>query len=1053
LRGIIGMALVVGLLASITLPVNADTTTGNIQGQITSPNGQPAANVGVIAAAPSGRFTARSDAKGFFSLVGLTPDTYTVTFSLPGYQDAVINGVTVNATQTTTVNQALVQRLKSIGTTTSRASGVSAFQPQQPVDTYSVTGTQIQTALGKPHGTSESALLTTLPGATTDSSGYPVIRGGRENDEGFQFEGIDYTDAITSQFVNGLNLNGVQSFQLSPGAGDASVGNAGTGQINITVKRGSRPAFGSVEQDIGAPSFNRQFAAEYGFATPNGRLSNYLSFTGQGNGYTYGNHANDLEYIGRPSSNYYRSVRDFVNNAVYRFGRDNSQSLQLLYQNQSNTFFSTENFPNPYFRSNDPVFLYYANLYTGLSKAEIQQVMPLSYGQVDPIQRVNRPYAQNQPNDTVKLQYTNSLNASTYFTAKFYKVNATAIFDNPYNDAASYGPGAVGDEYSLQGGQRTGFAADITKQLGSKHLLALGGKYEFVHPINTYNSATYGLFNDIFDPVGGQELFDALPANSPSCDPTGAAGPVCGYLQQYFPNGVPRLPAYDQSPQTNRHDLSYYISDQFQATDKLKINAGLRVDGTHFELPGLTDGAYLPASGNGYTSAYYYPTATTVDAAGNPIAAKDVLADPGNERRQPSVLEPRFGFAYQFNPRNSVTFSYGRSVQLPAISYVDARAASNNTLAFAGIPADLTVCGPTGDRACRDYADQLYWLQQNNGAGIPIEAAKPATFTNYDASLQHDFGNGLAVKLTPFYRRGYDVFALVASQRIVNGVPLVDANGNPQLNPSVTTNAGINRTTGLEFYLTKTATYGFSGSLAMTYINEFSNVIPTSANEDFFPSIPPPSLALGNQYRVGFISPFNVVAALQYRTHSGFRINPIVSYDRGYPYGSGNLTAIAYNGTNYNVPQTNVTNQSATGGTTGATNYVDPANPGSIFNPNIAASRGTPETSSAGGNLTKARLNTTVSFEFNRPNTRNTVGVLVGNLFNQLYGEPALNARYQPVATGISGPLSGSSSNTARFGPGLGYVNYGSVRGYNQPYLLTPNGSPRTFRLYYQYAL
>lgn len=1064
------MALVISLMTSLAVPTLADTTTGNISGTVTA-NGQPVANVSVTAVAPAGRATSRTDAKGFFSLVGLSPDTYSVIFTAPTYGDVTVNGVTVNATQTTSVNQVLQTRLKSIGSTTSRATGVSAFQPQQPTDTYSINAAQIQTALGKPHGTSETSLLVSLPGATFDSSGYPVIRGGRENEEGFQFEGIDYTDAFTSQFVNGLNLNGVQSFQLTPGAGDASVGNAGTGQINITVKRGSRPAFGSAEQDIGTPSFNHQFAAEYGFATPNGRISDYFSFTGQGNGYTYGNHLNNLEEIGRPSSTYYRKVRDFINNAVFKFGKDNSQSVQLLYQNQANTFYTGANFPDPGWRTNDPVFDFYANFYTGLSKSAIDQIVGYEYGQTSLVGSRGRPLrTENQPNETMKLQYSNAIDASTFFTAKFYKVNATAIFDIPYNNSAAYGPGSVGDTYSMQGGQRTGVAVDLTKQLGTKHLLGFGGRYEFLHPIDSYNSSTLGFFDYVFGGAGSgantfSEVYDFLPSNNPSCVSLVAAFGInpCGYLNgsqtflggnttNYFPGGVPRLPNYDQSPTANRHDYAYYISDQFQATDKLKINLGLRVDGTKYEIPGLTDGAYLPASGNGYSSAYYLPTAVKFDAAGNPIASGDVLTDPGNATRRPSALQPRFGLAYQFTPRDAVTFSYGRSVQLPAIAFVDNRTPSAAYAPFNSIPANAAVCGPTGDRACRSYGDQLFWENQNTSAGIPVTAAKATTFLNLDASYQHDFGRGLSVKMTPFYRRGYDVTALVATQKIINGVPVADANGTPVLNPSVTTNLGISRTTGLEFYLTKTAAYGLSGSLSMTYINEFSNVVPTTGGEDFFPSIPPPSLALGNQYRVGFLSPFNAVASVQYKWHNGFRINPIVNYDHGYPYGSGLLTAFAYRGNNYNLPQTNNTVPAALGGTAAATQYVDPANPGTIFAPNVAATRGTPEGNSAGGNLTKARIATSVSFEYNKPGTRNTLGVLVGNLFNQYYTQPTLNGRYQPVATGISGPLSGTSSNTPRFGPNLGYVNYGPIRNFNQPYLLTPNGTPRSFRFYYQYA-
>jgi hypothetical protein len=160
---------------------------------------------------------------------------------------------------------------------------------------------------------------------------------------------------------------------------------------------------------------------------------------------------------------------------------------------------------------------------------------------------------------------------------------------------------------------------------------------------------------------------------------------------------------------------------------------------------------------------------------------------------------------------------------------------------------------------------------------VPIQPTKPATFSNWDLSFSHVFPNAVGVKVTPFYRRGYDAPVLVAGPKLTAaGQPVFDANGAPILNPSVTTNLGINRTTGVEMQVTKDAALGVSGQLTATYINELTNILPTQSNEDFFPSVSLASLALGNVYRVGFLSPFQTNLALQYKTRGGFRINPIV---------------------------------------------------------------------------------------------------------------------------------------------------------------------------------
>ena len=1050
------MALVIALLTSLAAPTLADVTTGNISGTVTS-DGKPVAGVAVAAVAPSGRYTATTDAKGFFGIVGVQPDTYAVTFTKSGYGDASVAGVTVNPNLTATVNQTIATRLTNIGRTATRATGVSAFQPQQPVDTYSVNSTQIQTLLGKAHATSESALLIALPGATLDKNGYPVLRGGRENDEGFQFEGIDYTDAFTNQFVNNLSLNGVGNFQLTPGAGDASIGNTGTGAINATVKRGTRPAFGSIEGDLGGPAYYHFGNVEYGFATPGNKFSSYFTVnaTNNQNGQC-GRRNQDINLIGCQQIFNYFTNHDVITNSVVKFGKDGNQNLQLFYQNEVARFTAGNNFPQNSFRVGDAVFnsQFLPNLIGPNNAANRRAFNPItalepgqSYycanplGACDQPQPLNRAAAtQIQPNETVKLQYSNTLNSSTFFTVKAYKVNAVGIFDYPYSNAAALAFGGGNDILVNQGGQRTGIAGDITKQIGSKHLLGFGAKYEFIHPIDSYLSASYGLLAAGY---GGNDFAfgDFLPVS--------AGG--SGYLAPFFGGqaNVPRIPLYDQNPTIQRKDYAYYIKDEFQATDKLKISAGLRVDGTSLNYPALRDGAYnVPG---GYSSSGYFPIGTG-STGGVPDPAKDVYADV-SQYPKISVLEPRFGFAYQFTPRDSVTFSYGRSAELPPISFVDNHFPTAPFAPYRGIPSTGAFCGPTGDRTCRDYADQLYWDYQNTD-GIPYTPVKAETFTNLDASYQHDFGRGLAVKLTPFYRRGYDVLVQTATQKTINGQLAFTPQGNPILNPSVSSNAGINRTTGVEFYLTKTSAYGFSGSLSLTYINEFTNVVPGSGSEDFFPSIPIPSLALGNLYRVGFISPFNGTLAVQYKSRSGFRVNPIIGFNVGYPYGVGLLTAASINGVNVNLPNTNVTIPAALGSSPAATRYVDPANPGSVFAPNIAATRGTPENNSAGGTLTNTRLNTAnISFEYNKPNTRSTYGLLMTNIFNNVYGGPSLNGRYQPVATGISGPRTGTTTSAATFGENYGYVNYGSNRGGTLPFLVTPNGTPTQFRFYYQLSL
>jgi len=161
------------------------------------------------------------------------------------------------------------------------------------------------------------------------------------------------------------------------------------------------------------------------------------------------------------------------------------------------------------------------------------------------------------------------------------------------------------------------------------------------------------------------------------------------------------------------------------------------------------------------------------------------------------------------------------------------------------------------------------------------------------------------------------------------------------------------------------------------------------------------------------------------------------------------LTPTYINGVAYNVPNTN--GNSIGSAPAGPSCYVDPMNPGSLFNPNVAACRGEAESSSPGGKLTAPQGFMDMTLEYSAPNSPLTYGVDVANLFNQVYGGAQLNGRYEPIATGISGPLTGYSTS------GINYTafpsawpKYGSFMNPNGVYVNVPGEYGRTFYFYIQ---
>jgi hypothetical protein len=513
------------------------------------------------------------------------------------------------------------------------------------------------------------------------------------------------------------------------------------------------------------------------------------------------------------------------------------------------------------------------------------------------------------------------------------------------------------------------------------------------------------------------------------------------------------------------------------------INIGSRVT---FDIGARMDGAV-------YRS--YNPFCFFNGCAANPQDVDPSTVTP--QYTQPSVFEPRGSLAVQITKNDALRFSYGRSVNLipgqgygtpfqifnmpsqlnyiPALDSAAAPECGNNLNA-----SRVSATNPAGLVQCQTYGQQLYWSNDQQDAP-DVGGTLPPIYNNYDVAYQHQFANGMGLRLTGFYKRGYNVATLLllhASAPDPNtGVPNIVIYGGGS--------SGVERTTGSEFYFTlPDRREGFSGYLSATYINSFSNIPPGSSGEEGVDPLYNASTAANNLlFHVGYLAPVTAHAGLVYRTH-GFRVNPIFSYDNGYPIGVGNLTAFGANGfvVGYlngkptQVTQTNlglaspcvyVSSCGNTGATSLATNYVDPANPGSYLNPNIAATRGTNEGNDAGALRSHDRLGIDLDLEYEL-NKRSTLGAYIGNVFNNPYGlsalsngiEPFANNRYQAVANGVAGPMTGTTSSGFYNGTvpvqnsyNGGVANYPTYDCGYCAYVLPPGGTGRSLRFYYQLKL
>jgi hypothetical protein len=1028
---------------------------GNINGTLVDLSTKaPVVGATVILSSASATYTAKTDAHGFFQINGVPTDTYVLTFVATGYPRTSLTGVTIQGDQTLSAGQQTITKIATIGTVRSQSVS-SVFQPTQTTDQTTISGTRALIAAGKAASTDESALALSVPGVQLDDSGALIIRGGLKSEVGYQLDGVPITEPFLGG--NGTNgfINGLGSLQVVEGQGDASQGNVGAGVINIVPKRGTSPPFGLFDIEAGGPNFNHQGDFEFGIASPNGRVSDYVSYNGQRYVPYYGYRSDDPANYGDIDGVGYVKNDDILNNFIYKFGKNNAQSVKVLLQFRDLQEYGdvtglTGRVPytaNPYF---------YSSLLgeSTLTPAQIAPYLPiLPYAPTSDASPTEASLTSFNPTRFFEAEYDNSLDASTFLAIKSYNFNQIQGGTNYYPENTS---GFGNAAFSNTGGSQTGVKLDITRTFGEKNTVTLGASIANNHPIWD------GLF-------AGDSAFLLTLLNTVGAtgvDPSIADFLPGGYANAAANNGP--IPSFGIN--YNKTDFqigTLYLRDQFQATSKLKFDLGLREDienwkqGANPYNPDLSNPDDVPVGGN------------TVVGVGDNYLRNAVV--------HPRIFEPRAAVNYEIDRNNSVSASYGVSTIFPNAQTLGTPGAMYNVepglLTLAPLPGTNTAnpatwsCGsgynaqylqPGGANAsgsggsffrCTSYAQQLYWLYDQNFDAPDAGNNTPPINVDKDFTYQHQFKDGTGLRFTTYYDRGFSIPEENIISQILNaqGVPISQVFG--------VTNLGNKQVTGLELGLTtRDRPVGFTGFLSMTYTNVLNSVPPLVAGEDALPLVPKASIVLGDEFRAGYISPFTTRIGAQYKFRNGFRINPVISYDRGFPTGVGNIIPTQYPGGYANLPQTNVNPPTYSGftGVTGsynATNYVDPTNPGTIGSPNIAATRGTPETSAAGGILTRPRVNTDISFEYKV--NRNTFGVQLQNLFGNVYSEPIYNPYWQPVATGIGGP---QTATTGAATPGSTTYVYGGFRNIpfdaygNSPYIELPN-RPLTYRLYYQVAL
>src|SRR5579872_931216 len=1019
-------------------PVRAGTT-GGIQGTVDDADGHPLANVHVSAAAPAAHAETLTGVNGFYSLNGLPLDTYAVTFSRDGYQTVVIPGVTITQDQSVRVNARLLTGVRTLGRVTVR-SNTSLVQPRQTADNYVINQARLENINGTPQDLNGFQAFNSLPGVTTDNFGYPVIRGGAENDIGYQFDGVDNTDPVTGQFLNAVSLNGARSVQLSTGGYDVSAGNTNTGVINEVIKRGTYPGSGETTARMLGPTYGHELSIDYGNATPDNRFSYYFSYGGQRDATDYGDRRTiyPLQLAGTD----FTTLNDEVANFFYHWGAGNRNELQFITNASGQTFF----FGYLVGPSIAPYAPNNGNVQAGSDPFGLGPQTPSTF-QSDYIELYPGELAYRQNIGTVdtqtfnsiidKVNYKRQLSPSSFAELRLMRTNENLIFRYPYD------LGSFSDFYEDLNTNGLAEAIDYTNQLSSKHQLSFGGDAWYYK--NQYRAGTLSL-TTAFQPLedlGCPQIANAIAAGQltttfafVSTPGVGGCyiGPYNAALNAFMPSlGLPTDAAHAPM-QTYASDISYsndplhrydvYLKDQYQPNDRLTMTFGLRFD---------KEAIGIPANAAALNTTYFINDAgNVVTVPGTPLSA-DVT--------QPSQLSPRLAISYELGPRDSVRFSYGKNIEFVPTSAIEdtynVNPALQNCTVANGCLLPLPGFGTTNN-VTNLYQQTLMDLATNDFA--PYTPVRPQRAINYDFGIEHDFGHGLELRIEPYYRKGTDY--VVSSQNLLFTLP----SGTPVFGPSKELNAGINENTGVEFALQRQAQYGLSGLLDATYDNTFANY-----DSDFFPTVDRAALAANHFFHVTYVSPLVATFNLVYNDRGGFHVSTTTYYEYGYSYGVGKKRFVfETNAQGASIPVEVLNTDLAAPTTSEAYYFTDPTNPGTIDNPNIVGSRGTPEGDDPGSlrGSAIATLNVSVSHDLGHGPHNMLVGLRIDNLLgNYTFTRIPSNLYY--VNNGYGGYGPGSGVNVNACSPGQTFACEPFM--YNQspyPYENEASGPPRQYTFF-----
>src|ERR1700691_4226095 len=266
-RGCNGFAIVAFVILAVA--VSLASITGSVSGVVTDKSGAvvPGASVVAIDTQTGIRTTAKTDAKGFYSLPALAVATYDLEITQVGFKTFRKTGLVIDA------NSALrADAILEIGTISEKmevSSDVVHVETQSTQMGEVIEGSKITSV--PLNGRSFIDLLALQPGVSPyqctsnncndttqgigadettvsgdQTNGTQSVNGGRMGSNGFMVNGADAQEGVHNGAAIIPNLDSISEFRIITNNFNAEYGNFSGGQINVVTKSGTNQFHGAL---------------------------------------------------------------------------------------------------------------------------------------------------------------------------------------------------------------------------------------------------------------------------------------------------------------------------------------------------------------------------------------------------------------------------------------------------------------------------------------------------------------------------------------------------------------------------------------------------------------------------------------------------------------------------------------------------------------------------------------------------------------------------------------------------------------------------------------